>query len=584
MRPGRTAVRFYGIALVGTIALLAQVRPGSERFYCRGERVSFEALAGRRGVAAGDVDALRGLGFTIQTLCDARNEVIQKGIRAARRASTGRAEADHPAEYVEWRNLSLRDANGLIDPDGLMRAKAQADEMRRQGGDRTAGIIRGVWTSIGPGNIGGRIRAIVIRPSGANTMFIGSVSGGIWKTTNGGTSWAPVNDFMANLAVSSMVIDPSNENVMYAGTGEGFFGVDAIRGAGLFKSTDGGTTWLQLPSTSTAPGAGMNASEFFWVNRVAMTHTGSVLALATRTGIFHSSDGGASFTRATMVGGGEIDHGSGIMDLRFNPADATKAVAGTLAGSVLYSADGGATWSSATAVPGGDARVEVAYATSSPNIVYASVDRDEGSLYKGTNGGASFTEVFDGAADTTRIRSRPGWYDNMLRQPNRPEFRRVGWHRSLAKHEWRRRLSPDERVVQSKLYGADVGAFRSAHCRSHPDFNGSSKLHRVFLGMTEASIRPRMSLRGRRRVAVLKLDRVEQQPGDPQFYGGAGQAGRRISAGAQDNGVSLYDPAVANPSENWASLASGDGATRPTIPPMRTRSTTSTSPWPCSAA
>ena len=102
----------------------------------------------------------------------------------------------------------------------------------------SAGISNSSWTWLGPGNIGGRVRAVVIDPSNTNNMFAGSVGGGIFKSTNGGASWAPVNDFMANLAVSTIVMKPGLPTTMFAGTGEGFYNADGIRGAGVFTSID----------------------------------------------------------------------------------------------------------------------------------------------------------------------------------------------------------------------------------------------------------------------------------------------------------------------------------------------------------
>jgi photosystem II stability/assembly factor-like uncharacterized protein len=67
-------------------------------------------------------------------------------------------------------------------------------------------------------------------------MYAAGVGGGVWKTTDGGSSWNPLDDLMANIAVASLAMDPSNSSVLYAGTGEGFFNIDAIRGAGIFKT------------------------------------------------------------------------------------------------------------------------------------------------------------------------------------------------------------------------------------------------------------------------------------------------------------------------------------------------------------
>ena len=82
--------------------------------------------------------------------------------------------------------------------------------------------------------------ALAISPATPATMFAGGVGGGIWKTTNGGASWAPMDDFMAVLSVASLAINPATPSVMYAGTGEGYYNGDSIRGAGIFKSRGGG--------------------------------------------------------------------------------------------------------------------------------------------------------------------------------------------------------------------------------------------------------------------------------------------------------------------------------------------------------
>ncbi|MGH9854154.1 MAG: WD40/YVTN/BNR-like repeat-containing protein, partial [Blastocatellia bacterium] len=110
------------------------------------------------------------------------------------------------------------------------------------------------WTPLGPGNIGGRTRALLINPQDANLMYAAGVSGGVWKTTNGGQSWAPISDLIGNINVSSMVMEPGNPNVVYVGSGEGVIvaEVDTIgdfRGAGIFKTTDGGANWTRLEGT-----------------------------------------------------------------------------------------------------------------------------------------------------------------------------------------------------------------------------------------------------------------------------------------------------------------------------------------------
>jgi hypothetical protein len=91
------------------------------------------------------------------------------------------------------------------------------------------------WTSIGPGNIGGRVRSIAFHPTSASTFFVGAAGGGLWKTTSSGVSWTAVSAFLPSFVVTSVVFRPGDPSTMYAGTGEGFQAVDSIRGAGVHQ-------------------------------------------------------------------------------------------------------------------------------------------------------------------------------------------------------------------------------------------------------------------------------------------------------------------------------------------------------------
>jgi len=235
-----------------------------------------------------------------------------------------------------------------------------------------AGISRDAWTELGPGNIGGRIRSILIHPTEPNRMWLGSVSGGIWKTTDAGASWQPVNDLMANLNISTMVMQPNDPNIMYAGTGEEF-GVNA-RGAGVFTSTDGGLTWSQLPFTA----------DWRYVNRLAISYSGSYILAATETGVWRSWDGG--FTWALNL------PDTRVKDVDFNPVSDNYAVASGTEGKAWFSVDQGITWWRASGLPALDSlgRVELAYATTAPSIVYASVNQNGGEIWKSINYGQSY--------------------------------------------------------------------------------------------------------------------------------------------------------------------------------------------------
>ncbi|MFN0085449.1 MAG: Ig-like domain-containing protein [Blastocatellia bacterium] len=152
----------------------------------------------------------------------------------------------------------------------------------------------GAWTPVGPGNIGGRTRAILIHPQDPAVMYAAGVAGGVWKSANAGASWTPIADSIANIAVCSMAMDLKNPSIIYAGTGEGFFNGDAVRGAGIFRTMDAGLTWERLGATETA--------DFYFVNDLAVSPTDSNrIYAATGTGIWRSLDRGGNWSKVRPV-------------------------------------------------------------------------------------------------------------------------------------------------------------------------------------------------------------------------------------------------------------------------------------------
>src|SRR3954447_20054508 len=199
------------------------------------------------------------------------------------------------------------------------------------------------WQFLGPGNIGGRTRAIVIDPTNTQIIYAAAVAGGVWKTTSGGTTWFPLNDLMANLAVNSLAMDPNDHNTLYAGTGEGYFNLDAIRGNGIFKTIDGGANWTQLANTVPVNNG------FTRVQKIVVSKGNSQhVYAATRTGIFRSTDGGTNWTNISSG----VTVNNGCMDLAIRndlpSQDWLVLSCGTLAQGTVYvnqDAAGAGTWS-----------------------------------------------------------------------------------------------------------------------------------------------------------------------------------------------------------------------------------------------
>ena len=422
---------------------------------------------------------------------------------------------------------------------------AQRSALAPPGGVSTLG-----WHWLGPGNIGGRTRSIVIHPSNSRIIWVGAVAGGVWKTVDGGQNWAPLADFMANLNVSALLLDPSNANVLYAGTGEGHYNLDAFRGAGIFRSLDAGATWTQLPAT--------NRTEFHFVNRLALTADRSALLVATRSGMFRSttfSNGNASAITFDAVA--DLA-GRDLLYVGCHPTDRLKCVAGGRGRTAYFSTDGGIRWQRATGLPDGDqnesfaGRVELTYAAADGNIVYASVDRNKGEIYRSTDGGQNFSLRSSGS----QYLSAQGWYDNAIwaGDPTRPDLVVVGGidlYRSLDGGRTLTKIS--------EWWRAPASAHADQHAIvSHPSYNGSTN-RVVFFGNDGGIYRNDDVLTAAPSQGWVSLN---NNYGVTQFYGAAGNMpSGRIVGGAQDNGTLLYTPPpgpVSGPN-GYSAMFGGDG-------------------------
>jgi photosystem II stability/assembly factor-like uncharacterized protein len=448
----------------------------------------------------------------------------------------GELRPDQPIAAAAFRYFQRLSEDGTVPDNALMRAKEQRDQLLGEGLTDGGGVGPESWTWLGPGNIGGRIRAIVIHPQDPNVMWVGSASGGIWKTTNGGADWQPLDDFMASLSVGCMALHPDDPDLLYAGTGEGFFetvegstNTAAVRGAGIFKSMDGGATWTQLPSTANP--------DFYFVNRIAFSPADSdIMLAATGTGIWRSADGGATWTRRATFN---------ALDVKFHPTDGMKAVAGGhhTEDGPYYSTDGGLTWALATGA--GGHRQELSYALSNPNTVFAAVsDNDRIKIWRSTDGGQSYALMTSGNG----IQTYASYNNTLWVDPTNPNFLILGG-------VW---------VYNSTNAGVSFSQrFTSVHPDFHvitasPGFNGGTN-RIVFFGH-DGGISRTTDVYGNTAVDL------NNNLGITQFYGAAiNPTTGDVAGGTQDNGSLSFD----GDPQDWLHYFGGDGgyaAADPTDP------------------
>jgi photosystem II stability/assembly factor-like uncharacterized protein len=306
------------------------------------------------------------------------------------------------------------------------------------------------WQFQGPNNIGGRLRGLVVHPNDPNILYAGSVSGGVWKSTNGGASWFPTMNDLITLNISALEMKPGDPNTLYAGTGEGFLYGDNLPGRGILKTTNGGNTWKRMHV-----GQGLN-SPFITATAVSPTNPNVVYAAGRRAApqfslpaetvpdaginaIFKSIDSGETWQDVTTGKGIEHDPSNVFdnfpTDVAVSPTDANvvySAFGLKYWGGIWKSSNGGQNWARLTnglpdpSLPNmGYGRIKLAMAPSNPNILYASftyerkwgdtVDLVGGAmlgLWKTTSGGQSWTQM--ATPLTINQRNRNGGYTTAL--------------------------------------------------------------------------------------------------------------------------------------------------------------------------
>lgn len=265
----------------------------------------------------------------------------------------------------------------------------------------------------GGGVAAGRIRAVLVDAADAtgNTVFVGSVGGGLWKTTSitsAPAGWTLVNDKLSNLAITSICQDPSSTATIYFSTGEANYNSDAIQGDGIFKSTDGGATWSQLSSTTSANSGGA----FNFCSKIICDASGNVY-VGTRGGLRRSTDGGATWTTITPSGINAV-----ISDIQISSTGRMHVTSGihpTVTTAYYRFTDNPSTatsstgWSSATTSFPTSSICHVVLACQGSTLIAlpaSTTAANVSAIYSSTDGGANWAAL----TNTPSFTSGQGWY------------------------------------------------------------------------------------------------------------------------------------------------------------------------------
>ncbi|MDQ6844854.1 MAG: T9SS type A sorting domain-containing protein [Bacteroidota bacterium] len=332
-------------------------------------------------------------------------------------------ERENPAftireEFLQEFEKTKDPATNTVPRERLLDADSKVKQFYANKTNAISGIN---WIERGPGNVGGRTRAIIFdkNDNTGNTIFAGGVSGGIWKCSNlsnASPTWIKISDILDNIAISSIVQDQANPSVIYFGTGEIWGNIDAQQGLGIWKSTDGGVSFNHLASTAGA--------QFSYVQNIVLTPY--AIFAATGSGLQKSTDGGNSWTMVL------INSMSDVQLAANGDIYASNFLGNVFKSTSAQGAPG--TWANIS-VPGNHERLKLATAPSDANKIYVLCQQaggnDVDAIYRSDDGGGSWNScavptIIDQGNNSVFTRGQ-AWYDLAAAvDPNNPNTVIIG--------------------------------------------------------------------------------------------------------------------------------------------------------------
>ena len=279
--------------------------------------------------------------------------------------------------------------------------------------------------SIGPGGMSGRVTSIDVVHDNTDIMYVGTASGGLWKSESGGVKWEPIFENEATASIGAVAIQQSNPSVIWAGTGEGNPRNSLNGGYGIYRSLDGGHSWdlMGLEKTRHIHRILIDPTN---PNIVYVGAIGSPWGAHKERGVFKTVDGGKTWSKILFS-----NNNTGVGDMVMDPTNPNKLIvalwehkrepwffnSGGEGSGIFITHDAGKTWEKRTekdGLPEGElGRIGLAIAKNKPTIVYALIEAKKNALYKSTDGGFSFIKV----NDKDDIGNRPFYYSDIFVDP-----------------------------------------------------------------------------------------------------------------------------------------------------------------------
>ncbi|MEM9821463.1 MAG: dockerin type I domain-containing protein, partial [Bacteroidota bacterium] len=444
-------------------------------------------------------------------------------------------------------------------PDDHYDVKAYKKSLRKINRERrdllrsnNTGGFASDWTVQGPGNTGARVNTIAVHPSNEDTIYAGYSAGGIFKTTDGGANWLPIFDEQAYLSIGDIVLDPNDPEIVYVGTGDPAITGYPFIGDGIYKSLNGGQTWLQ-----------MGLSELGIISKIEIDPSNSDIVYAasmglpfernSNRGIYKSLNGGTSWTQIF-----NIDDSTGVIDLLIHPDNPQilfaagwtrirnnqESLISSVGPKIFRSIDGGSNW---FALDGGlplglSSRAGLAMSPSDPNVIFAlyiSANFDLLGIYRSNDAGETWAEISNSSSfGLTGVMGGMGWYFGRMRvhPTNNQQLYLLGV-RALS--------SPNGGGGWTNL--TPTNGPNAPHVDNHELVFGPSGS--IYLG-TDGGIYKRSAGTNTwvdiENIPNTQVYRTAYNPHEPQLF----------YAGTQDNGTNSGNALTIN---NWAKITGADG-------------------------